>query len=103
MIPGVLAKIGAREKWADEEAVTFGYEVFGLIWPGEDPESDSAKGERGAFTAWLHGQGPHGSRNAAIDKGLKIARHVGKNRKSYRRPGAVWRDILDGKTKARVG
>jgi len=93
----VIAKIGQREKWADEEAVRFGYEVFAGIWPGDDPETERGKSERGAFTAWLHKQ--TGDRQAAIDHGLAIARHVGKNRKSYRRPGAVWRDIVDGKRK----
>lgn len=98
LLPGVIAKIGQREKWTDEEAVRFGYEVFAGIWPGDDPETERGKSERGAFTAWLHKQ--TGDRQAAIDHGLAIARHVGKNRKSYRRPGAVWRDIVDGKRKA---
>jgi len=96
LLPGVIAKIGQREKWTDEQAVRFGYEVFATIWPGDDPESERGKAERGAFTAWLHKQTGH--RQTAAEKGLRIARHVGKNRKSYRRPGAVWRDIVDGKS-----
>jgi hypothetical protein len=85
------------DHWLDEEAVRFGQNVFTTIWPGEDPDSEWATGERGVFTKWLASKGAAGSRQAAIDKGLKVARHIAKHRKTYRKPGAVWRQIVDGK------
>ncbi len=85
------------EHWLDEEAVQFGENVFATIWPGEDPNSDKARSERGVFTKWLASRGAPGSRQAAIAKGLKVARHIAKHRKTYRKPGAVWREIVDHK------
>ncbi len=85
--------------WQDAEAVQFGQDVFGILWPEKagEPDSDVAKSERGTFTKWLWRQGPPGTRAAAIEKGLKLARHVGKNRRSYRKPGAAWLSLVTGK------
>jgi hypothetical protein len=85
------------EHWLDPEAVEFGRNVFATIWPEEGAESDWAKSERGVFTKWLSSKGPPGTRQAAIEKGLKVARHVAKHRKSYRKPGAIWLCIVDRK------
>jgi len=92
----------------DPECQQFADEVYAVLWADSSsrPLSGPAFTEWANYAKWLWEQGPPGGRQAAIEKGLTIARHVAKNRKSYRKPGAVWRGIVAGKrtpTKARAG
>ena len=89
--------------WLDRECVQFGYEIFNLLQLNKvgDPESEWGKGERGTFTKWLYRQRLRGELAAARDRGLHVAKDIARyGLKSARRPGAVWLDAVNGKSRA---
>ena len=90
--------IHSIEHWYDENAKAFGYEIFDALSLHKigDSESKWGKSERGTFTKWLHNQ-PNPA--AARLHGLQVAKNIAKE-KSPRKPGAVWRAIMSGQTRA---
>jgi hypothetical protein len=88
--------------WFDQEAVRFGYEIFHALHLDkiDGPDSKWGEAERGTFTKWLHRHRQHGDFAAAYQHGLHVAKNIGKYQAGQRKPGAIWLNAVNGKSRA---
>jgi len=89
----------------DTEAQAFAEEVYSALRVPNEQDSANGRREMGNFAkAWMK------AKNAGLEQGLlselwsrtiEEAKKIGRKRKRYRKPSAVWRDIFNGQLSSR--